>query len=131
MSTHGTSAPEALFAAISAGEVKASTGWQLNLKEGVQGWPAEVRELVSLGGDIVAAGNHWIIVTEALRDDIVFTAGDILTEPEPVTIVMLDDLPATMTNDTEAMDELQSIGWMTATGDAFVLPGHIIERASG
>lgn len=122
MSTHGESASADLYAAIGSGEVRSTTGWQLTLKEGQQGWPADVRDLVSLGGDIVAAGNRWIIVTEELRDDILFTAGDVLTEPEPVTIVMLDDLPDAIAHNAGSMDELQAIGWMTATGDAFVLP---------
>jgi hypothetical protein len=122
MSMDHTSATRRLLASIASGDVPAISGWQLTLKQGVQGWPADVRDLVSLGGDVVAAGNHWIIVTEDLRDDILFTARDILDEPQPVTIVMLDDLPASMTADVNAMDELQTTGWMTATGDAFVFP---------
>lgn len=114
---------ESLMESIRAGDVNATRGWQLTLKEGIEGWAGDVRELVSLGGDVVAAGNRWIIVTEALRDDIMLSAADTISEPTPVTIVMLDDLPDSITRDSSAIDELQAGGWMTATGDAFVIPG--------
>ncbi len=107
---------------IHSGELPCTTGWQLTLRDGYGDWPPEVRDLASLGGDVVAAGNRWIIVTEDLRDDILFSTDNALTEPDAVTILMLDDLPDEIVDDSDAMDELHALGWLTAAGDAFVIP---------
>lgn len=111
-----------LFSSIDSGDTPATTAWQLSLKEGQQGWPADVRDLVSIGGDVVAAGNHWLIVTEELCEDLVAMSGESVNKPVPVTIVMIDDLPEGIVTDPEAMDQIQSAAWMTATGDALVIP---------
>ena len=122
MAEQHTSALDQLFDSIHRGNTPATTAWQLSLQEGQQGWPADVRELVSLGGDVIAAGNHWIIVTDELREDIVAMAGESVAEPVSVTIVMLNDLPQDIVSDPQAMDQIQAAGWMTATGDALVIP---------
>lgn len=116
------SALDRLFASIEIGSIAATMAWQIALQEGQQGWPTDVRELVSLGGDVIVAGNHWIIVTDDLREDIVAMAADSVGTPVAVTIVMLNDLPDDIVSNPDAMDELQSAGWMTATGDALVIP---------
>ena len=122
MSAERTSTTQKLMDSIRAGELHATAGWQLTLRDDARDWPEEVRDLVSLGGDVVAAGGRWIIVTEDLRDDILLSTEDAISEPDAVTIVMLDDLPDDMVYDPEAMDELHAVGWLTATGDAFVIP---------
>jgi hypothetical protein len=124
MSDGPTSIVQNLMESIDSGDIRARQGWQLTLRDGVEGWPGDVRELVSLGGDVFVAGNRWIIVTEELRDDIMLSSAGSIVDPNPVTIIMLDDLPDAVTADPEAMDELHASGWMTATGDAFVIPVH-------